>query len=89
MPSFSAAASDLGLGDALSEQVAGETEEMRKKRLREYQLGDATGSAARDLLGSLKAGAQDWWDSGAGRLLGGGAVDPMRNRKNFLSSRPR
>lgn len=36
-PMMSPAANDLGLGDQLSQQVAGETEEMRKKRMLELQ----------------------------------------------------
>lgn len=47
------AVSDLGLGDMLGQQVAGETEEERKKRLLGMQeQGKASGSpAAMQLLG--------------------------------------
>jgi hypothetical protein len=58
------AASDLGLGDLLSQQVAGETEEQRKKRLAQMQqsqlLGPAGSLAVTSLFGP-RAGA-----SGAG-----------------------
>lgn len=48
------AAADLGLGDMLQQQAIGETEEMRRKRMREMQqnAGIGSGMAARDLLGS-------------------------------------
>lgn len=41
-----------GLGEKLSEQVAGETDEQRRKRLRDQQAGGlAPGGAAFDLFG--------------------------------------
>ena len=52
----SQAAADLGLGSALTQQVAGETEEERKRRLaREAQmkaLGPAASPAVMSLFGS-------------------------------------
>ena len=36
-PSLGSAVADLGLGDLLGQQVQGETEEMRKKRMLEMQ----------------------------------------------------
>lgn len=55
MPGISAAGSDLGLGDALSQQVAGETEEQRKKRMGQIaqiqQLGPAGSLAVTSLFG--------------------------------------
>lgn len=54
-PLQSAAANDLGLGSDLASQVAGETEEMRKKRLLEMQqkqqLGPAGSMAVTSLFG--------------------------------------
>lgn len=49
------AATDLGMGDLLGQQVAGETEEERKKRLAGMsEQGKAAGSpAAMQLLGGL------------------------------------
>lgn len=49
------AVNDLGMGDMLGQQVAGETEEERKKRLAAMsQQGKAAGSpAAMQLLGGL------------------------------------
>jgi hypothetical protein len=54
-PSGLGASGDLGLGDLLGQQVAGETEEERKKRLAAMsQQGKAAGSpAAMQLLGGL------------------------------------
>jgi hypothetical protein len=54
MGGLSPAGADLGLGDLLAQQVTGETEEQRKKRMTELQqkqqLG-ATGSMAVTSLG--------------------------------------
>ncbi len=56
LPPNSAAANDLGLGDQLAQQVAGETEEMRKKRMAELQqkqmLGPAGSLAVTSLFGA-------------------------------------
>lgn len=53
--SLSPAGVDLGLGDTLADQVAGETEEMRKKRMAEQQqkqlLGPAGSMAVTSLFG--------------------------------------
>lgn len=46
-----AAATDLGLGSMLQDQVAGETEEQRKKRMREMQQ-QTMGPAAMSLFGT-------------------------------------
>jgi hypothetical protein len=50
------AATDLGLGDALGQQVAGETEEQRKKRMAQIQqaqlLGLSGSMAVTSLLGA-------------------------------------
>jgi hypothetical protein len=50
------ATSDLGLGGTLADQVAGETEEQRKKRMAALaaskQAGMGTGSASAMLLGT-------------------------------------
>lgn len=55
-PGLSPAAIDLGLGDLLGEQVAGETEEARKKRMLELQqkqqLGPAGSMAVTSLFGA-------------------------------------
>lgn len=55
MPGLSPAASDLGLGDMLSQQVAGETEEERKKRMaqiqQQQQLGPSGSLAVTSLFG--------------------------------------
>lgn len=40
---LSPAANDLGLGSLLQDQVAGETEEQRKRRIAETQQRQATG----------------------------------------------
>lgn len=54
-PLLSPASNDLGLGGALSTQVADETEEMRKKRMLEQQqklqLGPAGSMAITSLFG--------------------------------------
>lgn len=55
MPGLSPASADLGLGGQLSQQVAGETEEQRKKRLAELQqrqqLGPEGSLAVTSLFG--------------------------------------
>lgn len=48
--SMSPAVNDLGLGDMLGEQVAGETAEARKKRMQQMQLGGAMPSLATTML---------------------------------------
>lgn len=48
---LSPAGADLGLGGLLQEQVSGETEEMRKKRMAQMQLGPS--SAAGGSLATL------------------------------------
>lgn len=51
---LSPASAALGLGDNLAQQVAGETEEARKKRMQQQQLQqsmDAAGSLAVTALG--------------------------------------
>lgn len=57
--SLSPAVTDLGLGDMLGQQVAGETEEERKKRMALMQqsrlLGPAASPAVESLFG-LSAG---------------------------------
>ena len=54
-PGLSPAGADLGLGDMLGQQVAGETEEQRKKRMAEIaqrqQLGPAGSLAVTSLFG--------------------------------------
>jgi hypothetical protein len=54
--SFPSAADALGLGDQLGQQVAGETEEVRRKRMVELQqkqlLGPAGSLAVTSLFGS-------------------------------------
>jgi len=63
MPSNSpiSAVADLGLGDQLSQQVAGETEEQRKKRMAAIQqqqsLGPAGSMSVTSLFG-MGAGAR-------------------------------
>jgi hypothetical protein len=53
--SLTSAVDALGLGDALADQVSGETEEMRKKRMAEQQqkqmLGPAGSMAVTSLFG--------------------------------------
>lgn len=60
MPGLSPAGADLGLGDQLAEQVAGETEEQRKKRMAEMQqrqqLGPAGSMAVMSLFGARGGG---------------------------------
>ncbi len=54
---LSPAASDLGLGSMLQEQVAGETEEQRKRRMMEQQqrsiMGPAGSPATMALFGGM------------------------------------
>jgi hypothetical protein len=56
LPPIGGAAADLGLGDMLGQQVSGETEEQRKKRMAERQqqqmLGPAGSLAVTSLFGS-------------------------------------
>lgn len=56
IPGLSPAGADLGLGDMLGEQVAGETEEARKKRMAEMAqrraLGPSGSLAVTSLFGS-------------------------------------
>lgn len=65
MVDFSPASMALGLGDMLAQQVAGETEEQRKKRMGELQqrqqLGPAGSLAVTSLFGMTGA------DGGVGR----------------------
>jgi hypothetical protein len=55
MPGLSAAGADLGLGNTLAQQVAGETEEQRKKRMgmlqQQQQLGPSGSLAVTSLFG--------------------------------------
>ena len=55
-PNLSPAGASLGLGDALGDQVAGETDEQRKKRMAQVEqarlLGPAGSMAVTSLLGS-------------------------------------
>lgn len=67
------ASKDLDLKD--------DDEEARKKRRSDYE-NESGASAA---LGMIKAGAKDWYEQGAGRLLTGEAPsDPMENRKKRM-----
>lgn len=54
-PDLGGAAADLGLGSSLSQQVQGETEEQRKKRLaqiqQQQQLGPAGSMAVTSIFG--------------------------------------
>lgn len=54
---LSPAVNDLGLGDMLGQQVAGETEEMRKKRMQQAQeralMGPAGSPATLALFGGM------------------------------------
>ena len=60
MPSNSSglpsATADLGLGGQLGEQVAGETEEARKKRMQQMQMDRALGPAGSLAVTSLGLG---------------------------------
>ena len=55
MPVMSPASADLGLGGMLSQQVSGETEDQRKKRMaemqRQQQLGPSGSLAVSSLFG--------------------------------------
>lgn len=63
--SVGSAAADLGFGSALAQQVAGETDEERKRRLaREAQM-KALGPAASPAVMSLFGGGQGLGGSGA------------------------
>jgi hypothetical protein len=53
LPGLSPAASDLGLGGQLRDQVVGETEEQRKKRLLEMQQRQMLGPSGSLAVGSL------------------------------------
>jgi len=55
MPGLSAASSDLGLGGQLSSQVAGETEEQRKKRMQTIAQQQALGPTGSMAVTSLLA----------------------------------
>jgi hypothetical protein len=58
---LSPASTDLGLGNMLSQQVAGETEEQRKKRMAMLQQNQAlgpTGSLAVTSLFGMTGGAK-------------------------------
>lgn len=59
-PGLSPASSDLGLGDMLSQQVKGETEEQRKRRMLEAQqrslLGPAGSMSVTSLFGMNSGG---------------------------------
>jgi hypothetical protein len=57
------AATDLGLGDQLAAQVAGETEEQRKKRMAELAQKQALGAAGSMAVTSL------FGMNGAGRAV--------------------
>lgn len=50
VPGLSPASADLGLGGMLADQVKGETDEMRKKRLQQQQIGQM-GAANMSLFG--------------------------------------
>lgn len=54
--SMMGAAADLGLGTMLGQQVQDETDEQRKKRMREQQSGGQPSPAAISLLGGYDAG---------------------------------
>lgn len=53
MPGLSPIGADLGFGDMLSQQVAGETEEARKKRMAELAQRQALGPAGSLAVTSL------------------------------------
>lgn len=55
-PSLSPAVDDLGLGNLLSEQVSGETDEMRKKRMAQMQQNKMMGPAGSPATLSLFGG---------------------------------
>lgn len=53
MPGLSPAGADLGLGDMLSQQVAGETEEERKKRMALLQQNRMLGPSGSPSVAAL------------------------------------
>lgn len=53
VPGLSPAASELGFGDMLSQQVAGETDEERKKRMAMLQQNRLVGPAGSPAVASL------------------------------------
>jgi hypothetical protein len=53
MPGISPAGADLGLGDQLAQQVAGETDEQRKKRMSQIAEKQALGPAGSLAVTSL------------------------------------
>jgi hypothetical protein len=57
LTSLSPAAGDLGLGDMLSQQVANETDEQRKKRMAQMQQDKNLSPAAISLLGGYSESA--------------------------------
>lgn len=61
-PGLSSAADSLGLGDALGQQVKGETDEERKRRIREMQerqmMGPSGSPATMALFGGTGAGGR-------------------------------
>ena len=50
---LSNAGADLGLGGALAQQVGDAAEELRKKKMRQQQLGAMGSPAVQSLLGGL------------------------------------
>jgi len=54
---LSGAASDLGLGDMLSQQVGAETDEQRRKRMAQMQQDKNMSPAAISLLGGYSGSA--------------------------------
>jgi hypothetical protein len=54
---LSGAASDLGLGDMLGQQVSAETDEQRRKRLAQMQQDKNMSPAAISLLGGYSGSA--------------------------------
>ncbi len=66
-PSLSPASTDLGLGSLLTDQVAGETEEQRKKRMQELQQQKLMGPAGSPATLALFGGGM-----GAGGAGGSG-----------------
>lgn len=53
MPGLSPAGAALGLGDMLSQQVSGETDDQRKKRMAELQQKQQLGGSASMAVTSL------------------------------------
>lgn len=56
LPQSSAAVGALGLGGQLGQQVAGETEEQRRKRMQQQQLQQSMGPAGSLAVTSLGLG---------------------------------